>query len=157
MRSAASGVGRLIIVSWATRLSLLDFCTGCCVSHTFSLCQTDVLLICSLSWGWTQRRRSSSRQTRSVSVTARCRAISSQICKPSSSAGITWHSQRGPSLTACPCGLADYYYNNECSEAVIYSTLNSATPGIQVSCPHSVTRMFLAAAATGVRPDGTIS
>lgn len=36
----------------------------------------------------------------------------------------------------CASGLADYYYNNECSEAVIYSTLNSAIPGIQVTIQH---------------------
>ena len=35
-----------------------------------------------------------------------------------------------------PCApgvFADYYYNNGCSEAVIYSTLDSATPGVQVT------------------------
>jgi hypothetical protein len=47
---------------------------------------------------------------------------------------LSYQSDKTPlTVSASAGGLADYYYNNECTEAVISSTLNSATPGIQVS------------------------
>jgi hypothetical protein len=54
---------------------------------------------------------------------------------------LSYRSNKAPlTVSASAGGLADYYYNNDCSEAVIYSTLNSATPGIQVINPHPFAR-----------------